>query len=150
MTPEHIFSIANDVAALAWVVLILGGRLRWVPNVVAGFVVPLLLAGLYGWLILKHWGDPGGGGFSSLPAVAALFGNPWKLLAGWVHYLAFDLFIGSWETRDAREKGVPHWYIIPSLGLTFMFGPIGLLLYFATREAVTRSGGLRPDRAVRP
>jgi hypothetical protein len=40
-----------------------------------------------------------------LSAVAMLFSNPWLLLAGWTHYLAFDLFIGSWKLRDARDCG---------------------------------------------
>ena len=46
------------------------------------------------------------GGFSSLAAVSTLFADPWVLLAGWTHYLAFDLFIGGWEVRDARQRGV--------------------------------------------
>ena len=48
------------------------------------------------------------GGFSSLSEVARLFSNPWLLLAGWIHYLAFDLLVGTWETRDARERGISH------------------------------------------
>jgi len=59
-------------------------------------------------------------------------------LAGWVHYLAFDLFIGSWEVRDANRHGIPPWAIIPSLILTFLFGPMGLLLYFLIRIARIR------------
>jgi hypothetical protein len=71
--------------------------------------------------------------------VAALFENHWLLLAGWVHYLAFDLFIGSWEVRDAAKNGIAHWMVIPCLVLTFLFGPIGLLLYFLLRVARVRS-----------
>jgi len=73
------------------------------------------------------------GGFGSLAEVARLFANPWLLLAGWTHYLAFDLFVGSWEVRDARERGVPHLLVIPCLALTLMFGPAGWLLYVAVR-----------------
>jgi hypothetical protein len=62
-----------------------------------------------------------------------LFQNKWLLLAGWIHYLAFDLFIGSWQVRDAAKQGISHWLVIPCLALTFMFGPIGLLLYFLLR-----------------
>jgi Domain of unknown function (DUF4281) len=65
--------------------------------------------------------------------VAALFTNRWLLLAGWVHYLAFDLLIGSWETRDAQERGVPHLLLVPCLFFTFMFGPAGWLLYMGIR-----------------
>ncbi|MBV9613183.1 MAG: DUF4281 domain-containing protein [Acidobacteriaceae bacterium] len=31
--------------------------------------------------------------------------HPWLLLAGWVHYLAFDLLVGSWELQDATKYG---------------------------------------------
>jgi hypothetical protein len=98
---------------------------------------------VYTSLIAEHWRDPGGGGFGTLAGVALLFSNPWKLLAGWVHYLAFDLFTGTWEVRDSIDKGVPHLIVIPSLALTFLFGPMGLLLYIATRAMITRSAGLQ-------
>ena len=74
------------------------------------------------------------GGFGSLPEVSALFANQWLLLAGWIHYLAFDLFVGSWEVRDAAERNISHWLMIPCLVLTFLFGPVGLLTYFALRS----------------
>jgi hypothetical protein len=67
--------------------------------------------------------------------VARLFENPWMLLAGWTHYLAFDLWIGSWEVRDARAHRIPHWLVLPCLFLTFMFGPAGWLLYVIVRGA---------------
>ena len=80
------------------------------------------------------------GGFSSLPDVALLFTNRWMLLAGWIHYLAFDLLIGAWEVRDARQRAIPHLLVLPCLFLTFMFGPAGWLLYMGLR-AVRTGGG---------
>lgn len=144
MTPDQLFSLANTFALLAWIALIVGSGWRRIPNLIAGFIVPGMLAALYLVLILGHWGDPGGGNFSSLPGVAALFSNPWKLLAGWVHYLAFDLFIGSWEVRDAQSRGISHWFLVPALALTFLFGPIGLLAYLATREIAIRIAKPQP------
>jgi len=78
------------------------------------------------------------GGFSSLSAVATLFTQPWLLLAGWMHYLAFDLIVGSWEVSDARERGIPHFAVVPCLVLTFMFGPAGWLAYSGLRAAYAR------------
>jgi len=79
------------------------------------------------------------GGFGSLADVATLFQKRELLLAGWIHYLCFDLFIGAWEVRDARRNGIPHLVVIPCLIMTFMLGPIGLLFYFAIRSAKLRS-----------
>ena len=79
------------------------------------------------------------GGFGSLADVATLFQKRELLLAGWIHYLCFDLFIGSWEVRDSQKHGIPHFVMIPCLLMTFMLGPIGLLFYFAIRTAKLRS-----------
>ena len=96
------------------------------------------LAALYAAFIAGHYpGAHGGeGGFGSLGQVAALFHDPWALLAGWVHYLCFDLFVGAWEARDARQRGVPHGALVPALALTFLLGPVGLLVYFGVRAAL--------------
>lgn len=132
MTAEQLFSILNMLTMAAWLPLIFLPRARWATHIVP-VVVPLLLGVVYAALAAASFGR-GEGGFSSLAAVSALFGNPWALLAGWVHYLAFDLFIGGWEVRDARERGVPHLLVVPALLLTFLLGPAGLLLYLVLRH----------------
>jgi hypothetical protein len=66
--------------------------------------------------------------------VTQLFANPWLLLAGWLHYLAFDLLIGTWEARDSVQHGVPRWLLVPCLFLTLMFGPAGWLGYSIVRR----------------
>ena len=137
MTPDQVFQIVNIGAFTAWVLLAVVRR-RWVADVVAGVAVPTLLAAVYTTIIVTKWGESAGG-FSSLPAVATLFTNPWLLLAGWTHYLAFDLLIGSWEVRDARRQATPHILVLPCLALTFLFGPAGWLLYMAVRTARLRS-----------
>lgn len=139
MTNEQIFSLASTVAMLSWVALVVLPRVPVVTRLLTGLIVPGLLAIAYVVLIATNWGGPGG--FGSLAAVAQLFANPPLLLAGWIHYLAFDLLVGTWEARDARERGVPHLLLIPCLLLTFMFGPAGWLLYQvvrATRPAPAR------------
>lgn len=138
MTPERLFSVCNSLALIGWLILMLAGRMRWAARMVTGVVIPLVIAILYAYLIAAHWGETQGG-FGSLDGVAALFSNRWLLLAGWIHYLAFDLFIGSWEVRDAQALGISHLIVIPCLVLTFMFGPVGLLLYFVIRTSRTRS-----------
>ena len=126
MTAEQLFSILNLTTIAAWLLLVCLPRLRWTSTVVP-VVMPSMLAVVY--VVLVATTLPGsGGGFSSLAGVRVLFENPWALLAGWTHYLAFDLFIGGWEVRDAQRRGVPHLLIVPALVLTFLFGPAGLLL----------------------
>jgi Domain of unknown function (DUF4281) len=138
MTPNQIFSLANAVALAAWVLLAALPRRRWIVDVLAGLVVPALFATLYTAIVATRWYGSQGG-FSSLPDVALLFSNPWLLLAGWIHYLAFDLLVGCWEVRDAGERGIPHLLVLPCLALTFLFGPAGWLTYVAIRSAVARA-----------
>ena len=87
------------------------------PAVVAGVggTASALLATVYVAIIATKSGE-GTGGFSSLQDVSALFGNPWLLLAGWTHYLAFDLLVGAWEVRDARDRRIRHLLVLPLLG----------------------------------
>jgi len=132
MTPDALFSASNATALVGWILLIALPRRRWIAETVAAWVIPGLLAITYVAVIATHIVESPGG-FSSLPAVATLFGNRWLLLAGWIHYLAFDLLVGSWEARDARERGVPHLVLLPCLVLTFLFGPAGWLLYQGAR-----------------
>jgi hypothetical protein len=138
MNPDAVFSAANLMAAASWLLLIVAGKSRRVAGAVTGVAVPLLFALLYTVLIIMHWGA-GEGGFGSIREVRALFASDWLLLAGWVHYLAFDLFIGAWEVRDAQQLGIAHVLVIPALVLTFLFGPAGLLLYHAIRFVKLRS-----------
>jgi hypothetical protein len=95
--------------------------------------MPALLAVIYAVLLAATFARSEGG-FSSLAGVRMLFDNPWMLLAGWTHYLAFDLFVGGWEVRDAQRRGLSHLLIVPALVLTFLFGPVGLLVYLAIRR----------------
>jgi hypothetical protein len=147
MTPEAVFSVANGFAGLAWLLLIFGGRTRWTASLVCGLIAPLLLAALYTTLIITNFGGSPQD-FTTLDGVAKLFSNRWILVAGWVHYLTFDLFVGSWELRDARERNIPHWVAAPCLLMTFLFGPIGLLLWFIVRFAATRTAAMQPDKGL--
>ena len=137
MSADSLFSFASTLVLPGWLLLVLLPRWKYSATLVAAVVIPALLGLLYAWLIVSHIGSIDGG-FGSLAEVRALFSNEFLLLAGWIHYLAFDLFIGSWEVRDAQRHGVHHLAVIPCLVLTFLFGPVGLMLYFVIRTWVTR------------
>ena len=130
MTPDTLFQIANPLAMLGWITLALSPLApRWADRI-GGFLIPAILSLLYAGLILGYWWQ-GQGGFDSLSNVMALLSNPWMALAGWVHFLAFDLFIGGWITRRARTERIAHLMILPCLLMTFLFGPIGLILFLS-------------------
>ncbi len=134
---ESLFALVNLVALAAWLLLALFPRRLWAERLRA-WVIPGLLAGLYVTIVAASWGRSPGG-FSSLAAVSELFGEPWMLLAGWIHYLAFDLLVGCWIVRDARARGLPHLAVLPLLLLTFLFGPAGWLAYLGLRAVAWHS-----------
>ena len=136
-SPEAVFSMASAAVLPGWLLLVLAPRWRWTARQVSVVLIPGLLAVLYAAIIAARWGGAEGG-FSSLADVQKLFADPWILLAGWIHYLVFDLFIGAWEVRDAGRLGIPHLLVVPCLVLTFLFGPVGLLLYGIVRAVRTR------------
>ncbi len=137
MSNETLFSLCSNAVMPGWLLLIILPRWKWTARLITAVIIPALLGLVYLYLILTEFGKSEGG-FGSLAQVQQLFANPAALLAGWIHYLAFDLFIGSWEVRDAQRWGISHWLVIPCLVLTFLFGPIGLLLYFALRAGLKK------------
>jgi hypothetical protein len=132
MSPDAIFLACNLLALCGWIALLSAPRRNFFVTL-AGLVIPLLLSVTYCVVLVTHWRGSLGN-FNSLDGVSQIFTSRWLLLAGWIHYLAFDLFIGSWEHRDARAYGVPYFLLIPCLVLTFLFGPAGLLLYLVLRR----------------
>ncbi|MBH0239026.1 ABA4-like family protein [Methylobrevis albus] len=135
MTPEQVFAMTGPPTLLGWAILILGPRrFRWL-NTLPQLVIPLGLSGLYAVLVLRHFAEPGGG-YGSLAEVRQLFSSDWVLLAGWVHYLAFDLAIGALLATRMERAGIGRLIQAPILLATFLFGPVGFLLALVTEAAL--------------
>jgi Domain of unknown function (DUF4281) len=139
MTPDTLFQIANPIAMLGWVALVFAPLSPRIAHLIAALIIPMLMSVAYSALILAYWSGSTGG-YSSLPDVMALFTDPHIALAGWVHYLAFDLFVGAWATRKARDAGIPHLLVLPHLVLIFLFGPAGFLTFYAMHWAYPLRG----------
>ena len=137
MNWESVYSTLSALAFAGWAALAVA-PLKRDALITAARTVAVLLALAYLYMLLFTTESVQGGGFSSLAGVMALFSKAPNVMLGWTHYLAFDLFIGSWEVEDAGKRGVPHWLVLPCLFATLMVGPVGLLLYFAIRTVQGR------------
>ena len=142
MNAETIFSTVNILAMAGWILLIFAPKWRWTKKIVISGGIPILLSIAYLILVVVFFGQTDGG-FDSLENVMKLFTNKWSVLAGWIHYLAFDLFVGSWEVKDSQEKEISHWFVIPCLIFTFMLGPIGFLIYIIVKSFAYKEGNGR-------
>lgn len=127
----QLFSLGSMLAMLGWVALLLSLFLRpiqvWTWRV-TGIVIPCVLAVAYIYLLATNHNANPDGGFGSIEAVRALFSDDPALAAGWIHYLAFDLFVGTWIVRAGLSSKVHPLLLLPALPLTFLLGPAGLLL----------------------
>ncbi|MGQ0566655.1 MAG: ABA4-like family protein [Gemmobacter sp.] len=135
-TPDTLFQIANTTTLAGWLALALF-PLAPRPATLVAVVLPILFSTLYAALILAHWAGAEGG-YGSLAEVMRLFDFPGMALAGWVHYLAFDMLMGLWIARNARAQGMSHLLVLPILALTFLFGPSGLLAYLILATALRK------------
>ena len=139
MTLETLFSLANAFALLGWILLALA-PLRRDLTVIAARAVAVVLAGAYTVLLVRALtGDGFSGDLTTLAGLTEGFSRPEAVLVGWVHYLAFDLWVGSWAIEDAGRRGIPHWMMLPVLVLTLMAGPVGLLVYLGLRTTLSRN-----------
>jgi hypothetical protein len=142
MSPDKLFVICNYAVIPAWLLLALLPHHRLTQRVVHAVWVPLLLGPLYIWALFFGPPPPDGAGFGTLEGVMLLFTSPMAVLGGWIHYLVFDLFIGAWIVRDARRQGINHWLTLPTLFVTLMAGPAGLMLYLLLRLGMKRDPSL--------
>jgi hypothetical protein len=138
LDPSTTFSLTGPLVLAAWVGLILSLFVRPVRPVAwpaAQILVPVILAAAYVLLIWQGRSAFESGGFGSIEEIRALFANDAVLVAGWFHYLAFDLFVGAWIAREGIERRIPGLLLLPCLALAFLFGPAGFLLFLTLRLA---------------
>jgi hypothetical protein len=127
-----LFKLVSAIAAFGWVILIFAPNWKYANLfIINGIVVGLSVFYIYLLFIRK---DISGavypkGNFTTLEGVTLLFKNPKNLLAGWVHYLAFDLMLGIYIKTEANALGINHFIQIPCFLLTFLLGPVGLLAF---------------------
>lgn len=147
---EIVFSILNFSVLPAWLALAFAPRSRFTELVVHSGAMCALLAIPYAILLFGDSPGPRGAHFFSLDGVTRIFTTPHTIIACWTHYLVFDLFVGAWEARDCQRSGMRHVWVVPSLFLTLMFGPVGLFSWLALRAIVRRRTTLRETETSAP
>lgn len=132
MEPASIFNFGNTFVLLGWILLLAMPNWKYTQTLVLNGVI-LLLGIIYTFLILKDIGEFDPSSFNSLENVKALFQSDGAVAAGWMHYLAFDLFVGAYIVRKSKELGLPRFVYSLILPFAFMFGPIGYVIFVVVR-----------------
>jgi hypothetical protein len=138
---DQVFSASGLLVMPLWLLMVFVPRWRVTVAIMRSPLVVLPAALLYVGLILPSLVEV-------LPSlarpelgpIAALLGTPNGATIAWVHFLAFDLFVGRWVYLDARERGITSWLVSPVLVLVLMVGPLGLAAYLGLRTVVGHSG----------
>ncbi len=138
MQAAEIFSICNKVILLGWILLIFLPNWKYTQAIILNGLL-VLFASIYAFMILKDIGHFNPESFSTLANVKALFQNDDAVAAGWIHYLAFDLFVGTYIVRKSSQIGLSRVLYTICLPFTFMFGPMGYLLFVVFKTIKTKS-----------
>ena len=133
---ETVFSLSSLLVMPFWFLMIVLPTWKWTGRILSSPWIIAPAAALYVALVLP-------GVLEILPAVmnpelesiAASLGTPAGATIAWVHFLAFDLFVGRWAYLDSRERGISPWLMAPVLFFVLMLGPLGFLMYLGVRLA---------------
>jgi hypothetical protein len=138
MTPSSIFSFANSFVLLGWILLIFLPKWKHTQTIILNGII-VLFSILYTYLLLKDIAGFSMDSFSTLANVKALFQNDNAVAMGWIHYLAFDLFVGAYIVKKSQQLQISRWLYTLTLPFTFMFGPVGYLLFFILKTIKIQS-----------
>ncbi len=138
MSASTIFSFGNSFVLLGWILLVFLPDWKYTQVVILNGIV-VFFSILYSYLLGRDIGSFDPNSFSTLANVKILFQNDDAVAAGWLHYLAFDLFVGAYIVRDSRKLAISRWIYTPILPFAFMFGPVGYLIYFLAKSFKTKN-----------
>ena len=62
-----------------------------------------------------------------------IFSNQNYIIIFWIHFLAINLFCGSWIVKDYQKFSMPKYLSFIPICLTYFIGPLGLVLYWFVR-----------------
>lgn len=125
-----LFTFCNTAILLFWGLLLFLPKQKITQSLLLYPWVPLGLSFFYAYFLFG-FGGLAEADFSSLEGIVSLFreATPESAAAGWLHYLAFDFWMGSWLLQNSQQKGIPHLWVVLPLLCTFMLGPMGVLTY---------------------
>lgn len=130
---ETIFQLSNLLVMPFWLVMILLPHWRWTKRTMQSLWVVTPIALLYTLLIIPiapsaflELMNP------TLQSISTFLGSPQGATIGWIHFLAFDLFVGRWAYLDSRQRNISAWLASPILFLILMFGPLGFVVYWGS------------------
>jgi hypothetical protein len=135
---NEIFQLSNLLVMPWWALMIFAPQWIRTKQIVSSSLMFIPIALLYSVLVLPQFiallpelANP------QLANISALLSTPSGATVAWIHFLAFDLFVGRWIYHDSNNVAVTRWIQSLCLLATFMAGPFGLLCYIIIRRIKT-------------
>ena len=143
MNLESLFQLVNTAILPAWLLLFFLPHWKYTQKFIHAIWIPCILGLFYAYLIFSsNEALPADANLTTLSGIMSMLSDPQAFLAGWIHYIIFDLFVGAWIVRDAKRMEIKHLLIVPCLIFTLMLGPLGLTLYLLLKVGLKQKTSL--------
>ena len=138
LTFENIYLWTNFGVLPFWLMLIIIPNSKVTQILINSIILPLILSVAYVYVFYQAilLDEPLFGIFKlylSLDDLYTVFATENFLLIFWIHFLALNLFLGSWVSRDAVKYNMTRGLVFVPLVLIYLTGPLGLVLYWIFR-----------------
>ena len=139
LTFESIYLWANFGVLPFWLMIIFVPHLKITGILVNSIIIPLLLGSAYCYVVYQGilfeniFFIESFNLYQGLDNLYTIFSNEIFLLIFWLHFLALNIFLGSWLSRDAIKYNIPRGTVFVPIVLVYFAGPLGLVLYWFIR-----------------
>lgn len=138
LTFENIYMWTSFGILPFWIMLIIIPNSKVTQFFVNSIILPLILSTTYIYVIYQTvlLDEPISDiirFYLSLDSLYTVFATESFLLIFWLHFVALNLFLGSWISRDGIKYNINRNLIFVPLILVYFTGPLGLVLYWIIR-----------------
>ena len=121
-----------------WIILIFFPQSNLCRYFVTSIFPYLIFSSVYVFLLIEFYKDnynfvDNFNLYLGLDSLNNLFDNNYFLITFWVHFLAINLFCGSWIVKDSLKLTMPKFLVFFPLIVTYFIGPLGIFIYWFIR-----------------
>ena len=138
LTFKNVYLWSNFGILPFWLMLIIIPNSKFTRILINSVIIPLIISAAYVYIfyqiVLSQ--DPLHDLFKlylSLDDLYTIFATEGFLLIFWLHFLAINLFVGSWISRDGARYNVSKTLVSIPLILVYFTGPLGIVIYWFIR-----------------
>ena len=137
-TIEMVYLWLNIGVIPFWLVLLFFPNSKLGSIFVSSIFPIFILSGAYVYIVYKSFlgsydFDSNFSLYLGIGELSELFSNREFLIIFWIHFLAINLFCGSWMSRDASKFAISKYIMFFPLVITYFIGPLGVFIYWIIR-----------------